>query len=519
MKSIKTKLLTLTSTAIFFTAFLLGGMAIWHLTKVSNMNSTNALQLACEKEKDKLDSSLGNIRYAVDSMKDVLLSSIGDVQTFARDTAYREKLTREFEELFYTIAYHTSSAVSYYVRYNSELINDGPKGFLWTKRSRFASFSEMQLTDISKYESSDIEHVGWYYIPVMNGKATWMKPYHNKNMNIYMVSYVVPLYIRGKLLGIVGMDADFSIIIDEISNMNLYEGGFAYITDEQNKIIYHKDYVLGTENIKKRRELQEVSSTMSNGWNVVVAVPKQNLYADRNHLLIISIGLALFIVILFILITTRFTNKIITPLIELTRATERIAEGEYDVHIGSTTDDEIGVLIETFRQTLHYLPEYLYQDKLTGLRNPNAYKRMSGHYGERIKKSHNIHFAVVVIDVHNFSQTNEKYGEEIANQMLIHAAKFICRIFAHSPVFRIDTDRFVVILENSDFDRRIALLEQMDGEILTMTMAEKVFDIPLAHGISDFEPDSDNSYADVYGRANEALAKNKEILQNRFRFI
>lgn len=60
------------------------------------------------------------------------------------------------------------------------------------------------------YDESDVEHVGWYYLPVQAKKAIWMSPYMNENINIYMISYVVPLFAEdGTSIGIVGMDIDF----------------------------------------------------------------------------------------------------------------------------------------------------------------------------------------------------------------------------------------------------------------------------------------------------------------------
>ncbi len=519
MVSIRTKLISLTSAGIFLTAILIGGVSIWRITKVTDQNSANALQLLCDKEKDRLDSSLGAIRNSVDSMKDVLLSSVGDVQVFAKDRAYREKLTKEFEELFYTIAYRTSSAVSYYVRYNSELIDDGAKGFLWTKRSRFASFSEMELTDISQYDSFDIEHVGWYYVPVRNRRATWMKPYENKNLNIYMVSYVVPLYVRGKLLGIVGMDADFTIIIDEINNMNVYEDGFAYITDEQNKIIYHKDYVLGTDGYEKPKDMQEVSAAMNNGWNVVVTVPKKDLHAERDRMVLITIGLVVFIGALFMIITSKMTNRIVTPLIELKAATERISKGDFDVKLTKVNDDEIGMLANTFKQTLRSLPDYLYKDALTGLRNYSAYRRLVTQIEERMKREANLRYAVITCDINQLKQINESYGKEVGDQMIVASAKQICHIYDHSPVFRIGDDEFVIILENSDYENKDTLLQQLRVETICITIHDKEFEVPLAHGMGIYEAGKDANFMEVFKRADSAMIEHKRQLKNRFRII
>ena len=518
MISIKTKLITLTSTGIFFTAILVGGVSVWRISKVTDQNSANALQLLCDKEKDRLDSSLGAIRNSVDSMKDVLLSSVGDLQVFAKNAAYREKLTREFEELFYTIAYRTPSAVSYYVRYNSELIDDGVKGFLWTKRSRFASFSEMELTDISKYDSFDIEHVGWYYVPIRNRRATWMKPYENKNLNIYMVSYVVPLFVRGKLLGIVGMDADFSIIIDEINNMNVYKNGFAYIIDEQEKIIYHKDYVLGTDGYDRPKDMQEVSAAMNNGWHVVVTVPKKDLHAERDRVALITIGLVIVIGLLFMLITSRLTNRIVTPLMELKEATERISKGDFDVKLSKINDDEIGMLATTFKKTLHSLPEYLYKDALTGLRNYSAYRRIIAQLEDRMRTEQNLRYAVVECDINQLKQTNDSYGREAGDKMLVASAGQICRIYAHSPVFRIGDDEFVIILEHSDYEHKDALLRQLAAETIHVSLVDKEHEVPLAYGMSEYQAD-DKNFMEVFKRADGEMIEYKRQLKNRFRII
>jgi len=72
-----------------------------------------------------------------------------------------------------------------------------------------AEFKSLTPTDFSSYDKDDLEHVGWYYIPVNNGKPTWMEPYLNSNINVYMISYVVPIVIDNVKVGIVGMDIDF----------------------------------------------------------------------------------------------------------------------------------------------------------------------------------------------------------------------------------------------------------------------------------------------------------------------
>ncbi|MBQ6782041.1 MAG: diguanylate cyclase [Treponema sp.] len=518
MISIKKKLVSLTGLGILLTAILLGSLAIWHLTHIAKLNAHNSLRLICVAEKEHLDITMGKIQQAVSSMKDVVLSNIGDAKSFAKNEALREKLTREFEELYYTIAYHTSGAVAYYLRYNPELVTTGAKGFLWTKRNRFSSFSESELTVIEQYDPNDIEHVGWYYIPVQNGKSTWMTPYLNKNMGIYMISYVIPLYIRGQLIGVVGMDVDFSLIIDKIDELNLYENGYAYLTDEDDSVIYHKGYHPGEKNIAIERNMQSTSFKLNNDWNLVVVAPNKELNAERNRLINSSLCAVLIITFVLFLITTLLIRKIIKPLLELTEITKKVAQGNLNVQFPITSNDEIGILADSFKKTVQHLPEFMYRDALTGLRNASAYERLLANFEERIQNENNLQFGILRLNMYTLKQTNDSYGKEIGDELLVTISKSICTTFSHSPVFRTAEDEFVVILEKFDFENREFLLHLFDSNTKTVTVQGKTFNVAIAHGLGLYDQNYDFSYADVNKKAEEELEKRKQTLQNQLSF-
>ena len=68
-----------------------------------------------------------------------------------------------------------------------------------------------------------MEHVGWYYAPKAAGKPLWLEPYYNKNVDMDMISYVAPLYKQGRFIGIVGMDMDFNLIVNDVSIISPYK--------------------------------------------------------------------------------------------------------------------------------------------------------------------------------------------------------------------------------------------------------------------------------------------------------
>lgn len=100
----------------------------------------------------------------------------------------------------------------------------------------------LSLTDMSLYEKDDLEHAGWYYIPVETGQPLWMDPYFNQNLWIDMISYIIPYYHEGHTVGVIGMDIDLSLLRNFVEDINLYESGRAYLVSKQGDIIFHFDY-------------------------------------------------------------------------------------------------------------------------------------------------------------------------------------------------------------------------------------------------------------------------------------
>ena len=135
-------------------------------------------------------------------------------------------------------ANNTEGAMAVYVRYNPAF-TPPTSGLFWSKTTLDGSFRRLTPTDFSGFSPEDAEHVGWYYIPVKNGQATWMAPYMNENINVKMISYVIPLYQDNQTIGVVGMDIDFAILEDLLSSMRVYQSGYAFLADGAgNRCVY-----------------------------------------------------------------------------------------------------------------------------------------------------------------------------------------------------------------------------------------------------------------------------------------
>ncbi len=114
-----------------------------------------------------------------------------------RDMKMQVALALHAEELCYTG----------YFRIAPEVAGNGTEGF-FIGYNQAGELEEYTITDLSVYDSKDIEHFGWYTIPLNYGHAVWMEPYYNANKEVCMISYVVPLYADDQVIGVLGMDID-----------------------------------------------------------------------------------------------------------------------------------------------------------------------------------------------------------------------------------------------------------------------------------------------------------------------
>lgn len=121
-----------------------------------------------------------------------------------------------------------------------------------------------------------------------------------------------------------------------------------------------------------------------------------------------------------------------------------------------------------------------------------------------------------MFDANGLKNTNDLYGHECGNQLLINVSKLICDSFKHSMVYRIGGDEFVAILVGSDYEMRSALLEKFRGKILdNVKKGEPVYEnVSVASGMAVYNPENDKCVEDVFKRADAEMYENKKMIKS-----
>ena len=199
----------------------IGGLSIYEVDNFVQSQTEDYVNVTCEKNASQINDAFGDMEKSVHIMESYvygLIESEYDIKNPGRQA----QIIAKSDEMFIDVAKNTDDAVAFYFRFALDL-SDGTSGFFYTKEKGDEEFTRYEATDLSIYDRSDTEHVGWYWIPYETGGPVWLEPYHNKNNNVLMISYVIPLYHEGQFIGLVGMDFDYSILTERIHQIKVYE--------------------------------------------------------------------------------------------------------------------------------------------------------------------------------------------------------------------------------------------------------------------------------------------------------
>ncbi len=152
------------------------------------------------------------------------------------------------------------------------------------------------------------------------------------------------------------------------------------------------------------------------------------------------------------------------------------------------------------------------RDDLTGTKNKTAYLELVRSVQSNIDNGIDyLTFAVVVCDINGLKEINDTEGHQAGDEYICRCAKLICEIFAHSPVFRIGGDEFVVFVRGGDYASRSDLFEKLRKQVL---QNKNIKGMPVvATGISSYDPAADKTVSAVFERADNMMYENKRILK------
>lgn len=545
--SIQTKLGILTLVGILLSTCLIGSFGLYYTTSATDKNTASTMNSVCQQEAAKLDALFLRIEQSVDIMayKALGREDIPSLMQSEEKNHYME----EMETIMLGALGSTEGAVATYFRFSPE-IAPAESGIFYVKEQEKAE--ERRGVDIfTKHYIGSMISLEWYDKPVEAGQAVWLLPYKDSKINEEVISYTMPLYQKGTLIGVVGMDVLFEDIVEEVDSIHIYDTGYAYLITKDNEMVYHP---FGEDSFTISRKHEEwdeyvallkekqakdfifsyrydgydkkmTYSALENGMLLLVTAPVSETDIQKYQLVtVLLIAIVLSTVISYLVILS-YTRSIINPLKELTKAAKEVAEGKMDVVLTSRSHDEVGELSVSFQETVDRLRIYMdrmndlaYRDPLTGVKSKAAYAEETAKINNSIKLGFD-QFGIMMLDINGLKRVNDNYGHEAGNTYIVNCCKLICTIFKHSPVFRIGGDEFIALLIGEDLQNVEKLLSRFDVRMKEIqeeaTCPEER--VSVAAGYAVFDEEKDQTFEDVFKKADEAMYQKKVSMKEERR--
>ena len=471
MKTLKNKILLLTSLSVAITTILVSVVGIIFFSILVDENSERIMNKSCDVEMQEINHWFQSIEQSVDTLYHFCYEGLSKNVDSLADKKYLEEYVQEISPVFRSEIQNIDYAMNVYYRFCSDILPEN-LGFLITKEQN-GRLNQVDLSTVTFAEAHSWEREHWWYIPIEKKQPTWINPYYDNKLQAEIISYVVPIIVENVPIGVIGMDIDFSDVKKIINNFSLYKNGNAILVGDNGHVFVsetYKDYVtepsmmevfskIALHTTKDNtliytytlldKNMLFTSRKLKNNMILAIAVPKNEIYKSRNYLVLQCLLVIIFGILVSILVAKAISKKMTKSLTMLTRSAEEVAKGNYNVDIDTETNanDEIGVLAKTFKQAILEIEKnniqinkLAYMDSLTGAKNRHCFNRFTTNL-EGLKQKN---VGIIFCDLNGLKYVNDNFGHGAGDKMICDFVSILKKLFGSDEYFRLSGDEFVI---------------------------------------------------------------------------
>jgi len=192
-------------------------------------------------------------------------------------------------------------------------------------------------------------------------------------------------------------------------------------------------------------------------------------------------------------------------------------EEEYQESELAIIENLVAGLVRPLRNALQYEQaiRFALRDELTGLRNGIAYYDNIAVEIERARR-YKHPFSLLLINLDNFSEINQQYGQEAGNTILVEVARRLENDARKSDiVFRKGGDEFLVFLPNTGNSAARVVAKRIKSSVVSGPCVVESLDIPFTMSIGVVTVLSNDSAFTLIDRADKALYHAKILGKDR----
>ena len=249
-----------------------------------------------------------------------------------------------------------------------------------TQSDKFTSGSDFDITSRPWFECTKV------------GKTVLTDPYVDASTGKKVVSVATPVMnAMGAAVGVSGMDISIEDIMVRMEQYKIGKDGYVMLLSGNGTFIYHPNADLIDTKIQDLNVSQNVITAIENEtaelldytvegekkFGYITPIGETGFVAIScisfgQYYKAVIVALAMLVAVfmlglIFVLVSVgRISRRIVSPLVELNETAMQLAEGDLDVTLNVTSEDEVGDLGRSIEKTVNRLKEYInYIDEIS----------------------------------------------------------------------------------------------------------------------------------------------------------
>lgn len=274
---------------------------------------------------------------------------------------------------------------------------------------------------------------------------------------------------------------------------------------------------------------------------VVAERDRADVYAVWVSLRNLFLALVCAVVLVVTAVAFRMGRSIVTPLQHLIDAANSIAEGDLDVQLPVTREDEFGHLTRIFNRMVDklrhsraevvaanqvmreqniLLEKLSVTDGLTGLYNRSKLDAILKDELARFQRNQRP-FALLVMDIDFFKTLNDSYGHVAGDEVIVAVAEILSQsIRSVDYAARYGGDEFFIVMVEATADMALKTAERIRSRVndIRYNANGQSVSVTVSIGVVQCQQSDDVSPTALFARADSALYEAKRAGRNRAYF-
>jgi len=319
---------------------------------------------------NKIDIRFSEVKNTVIHLNSVIKNNFDMSEFEKRDMEYISEFEESFKDIIKDMTENIKDTRTIYFYFNPDYFN-----MHYNVSYAFLDSDEvtrLRILPATSYIPTDPE-MQWFYEPMKEKEGVWSLPYYWEMFRTEIVTYSEPVIKNGEIIGVIGLDFDFTDLNSMISELKVYENGYAYLLNEDFRFIVHPyltvyDNLRNVEGLDSERIIRILSeystgkstynyvgdnklfgfTKLMNGWILGVSVPQTDLMNAMYEILTIISILSVASVILFIIISFYIGKSLTKPVKEISGRIKNFKEENLNLRIPEKGEAEFVNIIRSF---------------------------------------------------------------------------------------------------------------------------------------------------------------------------